>query len=173
MSGWILDIIFFVILLVGIGLGAHRGFLQFFTKIAGWIFSLVIGFTCCISFSNTLESWFGLQSALAGSVGSTFAGILTIVIAFLALVIVVRLAAWLIGKIGKSAVDKIKPVEIIDRFLGGIVGLALSALFIFFLLAVCTWINTASINSFIDSSYVVGAIYRWDLFVRAAHLKIW
>ncbi len=173
MAGWILDILFFVFLLGGIAMGAHRGLLKYVTKWAGWIFSFVIGFTCAVSFSNVLESWFGLQTKLAESTGGTLSSILTIVISFFALVLLVRLGALLLGVVGKSMVDKVKIFSIIDKFFGGIVGLALSALSIFFLLAICTWINAEGMNAFINSSYVVGPIYRWDLFIQAAHLKIW
>ena len=173
MNGWILDIIFFALLFLGILFGARRGLIKCVCKLAGTLFSIAFAFIFCISFSNALEGWFGMETALAGSVGTTFASILSIVISFLALVVIIRLGAWLIGKIGTALVEKFGPLGVLNRVLGGLFGLFEAALLIFFLLAVCCWINVGAVNAYIDSSYVVSAIYHWDWFIQAAHLKIW
>lgn len=173
MAGWILDILFFALILLGIGFGAWRGLFKSVCKMAGTVFSVSFAFIFCISFSNALEGWFGLETLLAAKVGTLFASILSIIISFVGLVILVKLGAFLLGVLGKTFVKQSKLLNSIDRFFGGLLGGVMALLLIFFLLAVCSWINTAGLNAYIDSSYVVKAVYHWDWFVQAAHLKIW
>ena len=150
MAGWILDIVFFALILLGIGFGSWRGLCKSVCSIAGTVFSTSIAFIFCISFSNTLEGWFGLETALAGKVGTLFASILSIIISFVALIIIVRVGAFLLGILGKAFVKQSKLLNSIDRFLGGLLGGGMGLLLIFFLLAIFSWINAASLNAFID-----------------------
>lgn len=45
--GWILDVIFFVMLFLGAGIGTRIGFVKGVCRIAGWILSIVIPFMFC------------------------------------------------------------------------------------------------------------------------------
>lgn len=170
---WILDVVFFVILLVGVFFGAFRGFVKGICKIAGTLFSIAVAVIFCVAFSARLEAWFGLETALANAIGNaTVAGWISIAISFVGLVIIVRLGSWLLGKLGKALVDKFGPLKIVDRCLGGVLGLFEGLLLAFFILAVCYWIPVASMHEYIASSTIVGKVFTWDFFLRAVTLPI-
>lgn len=164
-----MDIAFFVILLAGTLLGAWRGFARGICKIAGTIFSIIIAVTFCIAFANILEGW-GLTAAIADGVkSSTIGWWLTVAISFVALIIIVRVGAWLLGKLANSVIKKSGPIRTIDRFLGAVLGLAEAFCIFLFLMAVCNWIPSDSLHEFIGSSTVVGAIFNssWFLDIMA------
>lgn len=170
-SAWVLDVAFIVILILGILFGTWRGFIKGVCKLAGWIFALFVAFTFCNAFKNCLESAFGLTSAIASGVGETVANWLSIAIAFVALFLIVKLGAWLLGTLGKMLVDKIAVFRIIDRILGGILGLAEALFLIFLLLSICSWINVTAVNDFIGQSSIVNAVYNWEWFRWAAQFN--
>ena len=60
-----------------------------------------------------------------------------------------------------------KVMDGIDKALGGIVGLVCAALLILFLLAICDWIPSEGLHTFIGQSYVVGPLYNWGWFQNA------
>lgn len=169
-GAWGLDIAFFVIILLGILLGVWRGLIKFVCKIAGTIFSIVIAFLCCVPFKNATEGLFGLEGVLRKSISAVpiLGTWITVVISFLALAVIVRLLAWAVGAIGKALVEKVKSINAIDKTLGGLLGLLCAGLAIFFLLAICLWIPANGLHNFIESSYVVGPIFKWDWFRHAA-----
>lgn len=167
-----IDIVFFVIIIAGIALGATRGFVRGVCKLGGWIFSTIVAFSFAAPFKNSLEKWFGLQTALSNALKSTTAASwISIVISFIALMVIVRFGAWLLGKIGSALIGTSRTLTGIDRFLGAILGLVEAALFIFIILTIFYWLNIASVNRFILSSNIVGKIYCWDWFLWAARLK--
>ena len=169
LSAWIIDLVFFFILLVGLLFGAWRGFVKGVCKIAGTIFALFIAFSFCNPFKNCLENWFGLTSAISASgVGDVFAGWIVIAISFVALFLIVRLGAFLLGVIGKALAHSCKFFAGIDRFFGALLGLCEAFVLVYLLLTICYWIGVPSINVYLDASFVVGAIYRSDWFVWAA-----
>ena len=171
-GAWALDVAFFAIILIGILAGVSAGFLRCVSKIVGTIVSVVLAASFCVAFKNNLESWFGLQTALTNATHSALAAsILSTVISFLALVIVIRLLAWLFGHVGTALVEKNKFMAGLNRFLGGLVGGMLAAAFIFLLLAVMFWIDVGAANKFISDSSVVGAIYNWEYFRYAARFS--
>lgn len=71
---WIIDLMFFAILIAGIIIGAMQGFVKSITKLAGSLFAIIFAITFCISFSNALESWFGLTTALSNWISGFFTG---------------------------------------------------------------------------------------------------
>lgn len=170
-SAWVLDVLFIVILLLGILLGTWRGFVKGVCKLAGTIFAIFVALTFCNAFKNSLESAFGLTSAIANGVGETVANWLSIAIAFIALFIIVKIGAWLLGWIGTALVDKVSFFRVINRILGGILGLVEALFLIFLLLTICTWINADAINTFIGQSSIVNAIYEWEWFRWAAQFN--
>lgn len=170
-GAWALDVAFVVILLLGILFGAWRGFIKGLCKLAGTFVAIFVAFTFCNAFKNTLESAFGLTSAMAGGIGETAASWVSIIISFLALFLITKVGAWLLGTIGKLLVDKVKAFAAIDRFLGGLLGLAEALVLIFLLLSICTWINVEAVNSFIGESSIVKAIYEWEWFRWAANFN--
>ena len=161
---WILDVIFFVLLLLGCFIGAKVGLVRGVCKIAGWILSFVIPFICCIAFKDTLENWFGMVSAIGDGIGNMkIAEWLSVVIAFVLLFVIVRLGTLLLGLIGGALVDGVKPFAIINGILGGVLGMLEAFLAMYFLLLICGWLPVTSLHAFIGDSTVVGAIYRSDL----------
>ena len=161
---WSLDVIFFLLLLLGCFIGAKVGLVRGVCKIAGWILSFVIPFICCVAFKDTLENWFGMVSAIGNGIGSMkVAGWLSIGISFVLLFFIVRLGTLLLAYIGGALVDGIKPLAVINSALGGVLGMLEAFLAMYFLLLVCGWLPAASLHAFIADSTVVGAIYRSDL----------
>lgn len=170
-AGVVLDIVLIVILVLGIFLGVKRGFWRGICALAGTIFSLAIGVVFCRRFEHFIDETLGLhmtqaiQSGLcktipsetiANSVGEWIA----IAICFLILVLLVRLLAWLVGKLGKALVEKSKFFRVIDRLLGGLLGLVQAALFLSMIFSICYWIPWEALHNFISSSSIVSKIYE-------------
>lgn len=175
-AGWILDVIFFVILLLGLLFGAWRGFVKGICKLAGTIFAIFVALTFCNAFKNTLENWFGLTTALSESFGGsevalTAASWLSIAISFVVLFLGVKLLSWLLGIVGTSVVEKSRFFDTLNRILGAILGLVKALFLIFLILTICYWIPSEGIHNFIGESSVVGAIFDWEWFRWAAEFK--
>ncbi len=161
-GAWSLDVAFFIILALGTLMGVARGMVKSLCKLAGLIFSVIVAFMFCVSFQNCLEEWFGLTSALVNAIGNAKAGAaISVVIAFVALVILVRLASWLIGKAGTALVDKFKPFRVINHVAGGILGMFEAFMLIMFIFAVCYWIPSEDMHLFILDSRIAGKVYEW------------
>lgn len=170
-SAWILDVIFFVFLLGGTLLGVKQGLLRGICKIAGTIFSIIVAFLFCIAFQNTLESWFGLTTALTNAIKvPLLAYWIANIISFIILFVLVKLGAYLIGRIGTAIVDQSKGLAKLNMALGGLLGMFKSFLIIFFLLAFFTWINVGAVNNYITSSTIVGGLYDSNWFREAVQL---
>lgn len=175
-SAWILDVVFFVILLLGLLFGAWRGFIKGVCKLAGTIFALFVAFTFCNPFKNSLENWFGMTTAIANGLGGTEVAVtaaswLSIAISFVLLFIIVKLLSWLLGKIGTGIAEKSTIFSKLNRLLGGILGLAEGLFLIFLLLTICYWIPSESLHAFIGESTIVGRIFEWDAFQWAAQFQ--
>ncbi len=166
-GSWTLDVVFFALLILGMFFGVWRGFIKGICKLAGTIFSVIFAFTFCLPMKNQLDSWFGLTSAMGGTAA---AGWGAVVISFVALVILIKLGAWLVGKLGTFLVNKFGPVKVINKVLGGLLGLVKALLVIFILLAIFKWIGADGIDNFISDSAVVGKIYSSDWFIKAFHV---
>lgn len=167
--GWIIDVIFVVIIIGGIFVGVHRGFVAGICKLAGTILSIFVAISFCTMFQYTLETWFGLTTALYNAIGSDKAAYwIAVAISFIALLIIVKLCAWLLGKLFTSVVDKVSAFAFINRLLGGVLGLVMAGAAIFLLLTFCQLIHVEAIDNYISSSTIVGGIYNWDWFKEAA-----
>ena len=170
---WILDVLFFLLIIIGILCGVRRGFIAGVCKLAGTILSVAVGVLFCNALSGQLEVWFGMTSALTGAIGhETIAGWISIAISFLILLIVTKLGAWLLGVFGTFLAEKIKLFSLINKLCGGLLGLFKSLVLIFLLLTACywltQWLNLTALESFINQSTVVGVIFRWEWFIELA-----
>lgn len=168
-GAWTLDVIFFVILALGLLLGVWRGFVKGICKLAGTIFAVVFAFAFCVPMKNQLDAWFGLTEALGGT---TLSGWLSVVISYIALVVVIKLGAWFVGKIGSALVGKSGFIKVIDKILGGLLGAAKALLFILLLLAFFKWIGVGAVDDFIYESSIVKQIYFSEWFMRAFNLPL-
>lgn len=166
-GGLVLDIVFFALIALGLILGACRGFVKGICKLAGTLFAVFFAVTFCIPMKNQLDTWFGLTKALGGT---TAAGWGAIVISFVILVVLIKIGAWLVGKLGTKLVDKSVVAKGINHVLGAVLGVAKALLVIFIILAILKWIGLESIDSFIDGSAVVGKLYSSSWFINAFHL---
>ena len=167
--GWIIDVLFMFILIGGILLGIYRGFVAGICKIAGTILSVFVAFSFCTMFQHTLETWFGLTTALSNAIGNDKAAYwIAVVISFVILVLFVKLCAWLLGKLFTCVIEKVSAFSFINRLLGGLLGLLMAGASIFLILTFFQWINVQAVNNYISSSTIVGAIYNWDWFKEAA-----
>lgn len=231
-SGWILDLAFFLILLLGLALGAYKGFVVGVCKLAGKIATLVFAFVFCISFANFLETCFhmttaianGISSAIAGNeayavpiavdtagaeiltamegmdlngvarwfikisfakvelipagttpamlIGSILAKWISVVIAFVLLILLLRLAILLIKTVFSTISKTVAPIRIVDQVLGAFLGLAKALFWIFVILLVCNWLPIEGLQNFIASSRVVGSIYTSSWFQSATSYAV-
>lgn len=69
---WTIDVIFVVLLIVGIWTGVQQGFISCVCKTAGTVFALIFAIIFCVSFSNFLESLFGMTTAIANGLTNSF-----------------------------------------------------------------------------------------------------
>lgn len=231
-GGWILDIVFFVLLVGGIALGAYKGFIRSICKFAGTLFAIIFAILFCVSFATFLENLFGMTSAIANGLTNAFSGKegydiglassvpgaeitvalneigigkltqfiiglafknveiipagtttamlissalakwISIVIAFVLLIVIIKLGVLLIGKGLKCVVDRVAPMRILDQTLGGVFGLLEAVFAIFLLLMICNLIPIAALHEFISSSAVVGAIFNSEWFQSATSYAI-
>ncbi len=161
---WILDVVFFVVLLIGSLIGAKVGLLKGVCKIAGWVLSILVPFVWCTAFKGALENWFGMVTAIADALNNaTLAEWISIAISFVGLFILVRVGTFLLGKLGTVLVNGLKPAAIANQVLGAVLGLVEAFIVAYFLMLVCGWLPIESVHAFIESSTVVGAIYRSNL----------
>ena len=70
-GGWVLDLVFFLVLILGTAIGAYRGFVDGVCRLAGKLVSIIIAVSFCIAFANFLETCFhmttGITNGLAGA----------------------------------------------------------------------------------------------------------
>lgn len=231
-GGWVLDVVFFLILIGGIAYGVYKGIIGCVCKLAGTFFAIVFAVMFCVSFAAFLEKAFGMTTAisngLAGSfagkegydvglsadvagaeisaalkeigigsftrllvgfayknvetipagtttallIGSALAKWIAIAIAFVLLIVLIKVGAILLDKGFSSIADKVASFRIINQALGGLFGLFEAALLLFFALAVCSWLPIAGLHDFISSSTVVGAIFRSGWFESATSYAV-
>lgn len=230
-GGWVLDVAFFVILILGTVLGTHRGFVDGVCKLVGKITSIVLAVTFCIAFANFLELCFhmttGITNGLAGAfakneelaatlpaftgetmdavlkssgvtgiahwfivsffkapetifvgvtaaqlIASILAKWISIAIAFILLIILVRLAARLLSKALTALVDHISPLRVINRALGAVLGLIKACVLIFILLLICNWLPIGGLHAYLESSAIIGSIFRAEWFQAATSYAV-
>lgn len=231
-AGWVLDLAFFLILLLGTAYGAYKGFVAGVCRMAGKLATLLFAFVFCISFANFLELCFHMTTAITNGIASSIAkneayavGILadtagadvgaalegssingiarwlitasfakvelipagttpatliasvlakwiSVVIAFVLLVILLRFGIFLIEKIFGAIKDSLAPLRIVDQALGALLGLAKALFFIFVVLLICNWLPFEGLQNFIASSGVVGKIYASGWFQNATSYAI-
>ena len=231
-SGWVVDLMFFLILILGTALGAYRGFVAGVCKLAGRIVSIIFAAVFCISFANFLETCFHMTSAIADGIASSIAknelyaqalpadivgaelesflggmqlnGIaawlikrsfasvalipagttpammlgsilakwISVVIAFVLLILIVRLGAWGLTKAFGALKNALAPLRVVDQVLGAVLGLAKALFWVFVILLVCNWLPFEGLQNFISSSTIVGKIYVSDWFQSATSYAI-
>ncbi len=167
-GGVTVDVIFCVLLGVGLIIGTMVGFVKGICKIAGTVFSVVGAVAFCVPLHNSLTA---ITNAMAGALGYAIAEVLCIVISFIILLVGIKLLAWLLGKLLTALIEKFKPFAVVNRCLGGLLGLFEAFLLAFVILALCRLINADGIMQFLASSKVVGGIYRTGWFQWAASLQ--
>ena len=64
------------------------------------------------------------------------------------------------------------PFRVVNRLLGGLLGLLKAAILLFLLLAVCSWIPVQGLHDFLSSTAIVGPIFRSDWFAAATSYAI-
>ena len=168
-AGLVLDIVFGVILVLGLVFGIKNGFWRGLCALLGTLFSLLIGIMFCRKMQAFIDGTLGLnmtgaiQGALSASLPEEVANSLgewfAIAISFLIIVVLVRFTAWLIGKLGKALTSKSKFFRVVDHIFGAFLGLFQAALFLSFLLSICYWIPWEALHNFINSSPLVSKIY--------------
>lgn len=69
---WTVDVIFVLVLLGGTAFGAYKGFISSVCKMAGTLFAIIFAVIFCVSFSNFLESVFGMTTSIANGLTNCF-----------------------------------------------------------------------------------------------------
>lgn len=106
-------------------------------------------------------------TTLAMLISSVVANWISIAISFVLLILLVRIGAVILDKIFSGLVDSVKPLRIVNHFLGGLLGVLKGGILIFLVLAIFHWISAEAIDGYILSSNVVGKIYASDWFHNA------
>lgn len=231
-ASWVLDLVFFLVIVLGVAWGAYRGFVAGVCRLAGKWVSLIFAVVFCISFANFLETCFHMTTAISNGIassiakngayniglpvdtaGSELSGALTemgvggfqrwligvffsrvevvpagttaammigsllakwisVVIAFVLLILLVRLGAKLITLIFSGVKSAVKPIRVVDQALGAILGLLEALFVVFVLLLICNWISIDAFQEFIKSSSVVGKIYASNWFQSATSYAV-
>ena len=170
-GAWVVDVLFFAIIIIGILLGVKRGFIKGICKIAGTIFSVIVAVTFCVAMQASVERSFGATTAINNAIGEPFGEWIMVALSFILLLIIVKLGCWLLGSVGSAIVDSVAPVRVVNMILGGILGAFKAFILIFVLLAIMRWIPSDSLHGFFSSSGVVGAIFDSQWFIDATHMN--
>ena len=161
-GAWSLDVLFFVLLLLGVFLGVSKGFVGGVCKLAGTIFAIFVAVSFCVSFQGTLEKSFGWSTALNNAIAPPFGTWIMIAICFLFLFGIVKLGSWLIGLVGTAITNSSPVFRIINMVLGGILGAFKAFAIIFLVLCIFNWIPSDALHNWMSSSGVVGTIFsKW------------
>lgn len=72
-GGWVLDLIFFLVIILGTVWGAYRGFLVGVSKLAGKVASLIFAFLFCVAFVNFLELCFHMTTGITLGIANSIA----------------------------------------------------------------------------------------------------
>lgn len=72
-AGWVLDVIFFLVIILGTVWGAYRGFLVGLSKLAGKISSIICAVLFCVAFSNFLELCFHMTTGITTGIANSIA----------------------------------------------------------------------------------------------------
>lgn len=170
-GAWIIDVLFFAVLVMGILLGVRRGFIKGVCKLAGTIFSVIVAVTFCVAMQASLERNFGATTAINNAIGAPFGEWLMVALSFVLLLIIVKLGCWFLGSVGSAVVDSLAPIRIINMLLGGILGAFKAFILLFVLFAIFRWIPSDSLHEFISSSGVVGKIFDSTWFIDATRMN--
>ena len=222
--GWILDLIFFLVLVLGTIIGAHKGFVAGICKLGGKIFALIFAFMFCVAFADFLESCFHMTTAITSGIADSIAknelyaigfanditgaelgetlkeiGIgffprwiisgsfknvelipagtttatliasvlakwISIAIAFISLIIILRLGLFIIAKLFGKLRNCFAPIKMLDQGLGAVLGFVKTVILLFILLAICQWLPIEPVHSYIESSFIVGNIASSEWF---------
>lgn len=232
-AAWVLDLAFFLILILGTAHGAYRGFVWGICKLAGRIASVIFAVVFCVSFANFLELCFHMTTGIANGIGNAIAknaayaapiaadiagadvaatlkgmdgvsGIaiwfigatfkkvalipagttpammigsalakwISIAIAFVLLILLIRLGAFAIHKTFSALKNALAPLRVVDQALGAILGLAKACALVFILLLICNWLPIDALHTFIGSSGIVGRIFQANWFQAATSYAI-
>lgn len=165
-----LDIVFIVALALFVILGIWRGFVVNICKLAGTILSIVLSVTFCTPAVSLIDRLFGLTDLMAQSMNPTLAKYLAIAISFIALLVLIKLATWLIGKLLKSLVDLNAAIKAIDKVLGAVFGVCIAFVLLTLALIICRMINLDQIDQYIASTTIVNWVYTSKWFLRATEV---
>ena len=170
-GGWLLDVLFFVIIIFGILLGVRKGFVRGVCKLAGTILSVAVAVTFCVAVQASLERNFGSTTSLNNAVGAPFGQWIMVILSFILLLVVVKLGCWLLGNFGGAIMDSVAPLRFVNMLLGGVLGAFKAFVFLFVLFAIFNWIPGNGFHDFISSSGIVGKIIESQWFIDATHLN--
>ncbi|MDE6273537.1 MAG: CvpA family protein [Clostridiales bacterium] len=71
-ASWVIDIVFFLILIGGLALGVQRGLIKGICSLAGTFFSIAFAFFFCVSFEVFLDNVFGMTTAISNGLVNSF-----------------------------------------------------------------------------------------------------
>ncbi len=125
-------------------------------------------------FAGIVAQVFAGQPLPAGTTGAKLLGPIiakwiSVAISFVLLFILVKFAVWLVSTLMDEYFDKVKPLRLINRFLGAIFGAFEGFMLIFLALSVCLWIPNDSLHVFLSETTVVGAIFNSEWFIMATN----
>ncbi|MBO5045374.1 MAG: CvpA family protein [Clostridia bacterium] len=111
-------------------------------------------------------------TTLAMIVGPLFAKWISMAISVVLLFVLIKLATVILAALLTGAVEKIKVLKFFNKLFGGLLGLLKSCVLVFIVLMIASWLPIESVQTFIDGSTVVGAIYRSEWFTGATQFVV-
>ena len=170
-GAWVVDVLFFALLVIGTMLGVRKGFVAGVCKLMGTLLAIFVAVAFCVPMQASLEKNFGATTALNNAIAPPFGQWILVAICFIFLVVIVKLGCWLIGLIVNSVANKSTTVRVINMVLGGLLGAFEMFMLIFAIFAVFRWIPSTALHNFMSSSVVAGSIFRSDWFIRVTSLS--
>lgn len=166
-ASWILDVIFFLVLVGGIAVGVKRGFVNGICKLAGTLFAIAFAFFFCVSMENFLENLFHMRTAISNGLLGCFTsemmttpiGANDVTASLEAAGVPGFIASMLSGVFaGAEIPDGTTPAMLIAPLLAKWISIAISFVLLIVLLKLGTWLAGKVLSSLIDKIPVVGTV---------------
>lgn len=121
----------------------------------------------CLGFSDMEFVPAGTTPALM--IGSILAKWIANIIAFLLLIILIRLCVLFLSRVLTNIIEKLAPFRTVNRFLGALLGFLKACFLLFVVFTIMSWLP---FDSLLDSTFVVGKLIRSEWFRNATSYAI-
>ena len=167
-ASWIMDLLFFVVLVGGLALGVQRGFIKGICSLAGTLFSIAFAFFFCVSFELFLDNVFGMTTAISNGLVGAFSGseAMSTPIGSGDLAQALKDAgvpSFIAGGIvsafeGMGVPDGTTPAMLVAPVVAKWIGIAISFVLLIIIMKLGTWLLGKLLTAIVDRILVVGTM---------------